>query len=246
MNTNSRSRRPSIKSSRKNRNSNPIPDVAEVCTNVAAAAVEVQSSTLPTPRVKKSRNTKLKSPNNPVTEPLPPVPEESEPVSSRPNERVRKQLLTKDALEQQFSQFQNILENEIKLSREDKQRKVGVRLFRDLLRDLKKLKTSSLKAMKIPKKRTNTSESGFMKPVPVSKEIAQFAGWSENDLKSRVDVTNYLCEYIRTNNLQNPNDRRQIIPDENLRRILNFDKDKSTVSYPEMQGHIQHHFQKSN
>ena len=85
-----------------------------------------------------------------------------------------------------------------------------------------------------------------MKPVKISVEMAKFTGWDKDELKSRVDVTKYLCQYIRDNNLQNPKDKRQILTDSKLQKLLRFDPKKETepLTYFRLQTQLKSHFLK--
>jgi chromatin remodeling complex protein RSC6 len=80
-----------------------------------------------------------------------------------------------------------------------------------------------------------------MKPVRISNEMASFTKWDPSQLYSRVDVTKFLCAYIKTNQLQNPEDRRKIVCDEKLSSLLKLDSNYS-LTYPGLQQHIQQHF----
>jgi len=85
--------------------------------------------------------------------------------------------------------------------------------------------------------------SGFLKPVSVSSEMQKFTGWNTDELHSRVDVTKYICDYIKNNDLQNPEDRRQIVPDSKLKKLLNIKGVmKDPLHYYNLQTHIKHHF----
>ena len=84
-----------------------------------------------------------------------------------------------------------------------------------------------------------------MKPVGISGEMCKFTGWGTDELKSRVDVTKYICNYIREKDLQNPEDRRQIIPDKKLSGLLGVDKaslKEEPLTYYSLQRRIQPHF----
>jgi chromatin remodeling complex protein RSC6 len=98
--------------------------------------------------------------------------------------------------------------------------------------------------MKKTKVNGASNGSGFMKPVKISKEMAKFTGWDGRELKSRVDVTKYLCNYIKNNDLQNEADRRQIKPDKKLAKLLNYDekKDGCPLTYFYLQKKMQPHF----
>jgi chromatin remodeling complex protein RSC6 len=75
--------------------------------------------------------------------------------------------------------------------------------------------------------------------------MADFAGWDPSELKSRVDVTRYLCAYIRENGLQNPDDRRKIVVDNKLKDLLNYgDNESEPLTYPNLQRVIQPLFER--
>lgn len=135
------------------------------------------------------------------------------------------------------------------LRESDKKGPIGLKNLKSLSRQIRQLRTDASKNIKVRKQfnKENSKTSGFMKPVSVSKEICSFAGWKENELHSRVDVTKFICDYIRTNNLQNPSDRRQIKPDKKLRSLLKLkESDKEEpLTYYSLQRHIQPHFTKN-
>jgi hypothetical protein len=76
---------------------------------------------------------------------------------------------------------------------------------------------------------SKNQNSGLLKPVEVSAEIAKFAGWEEKELHSRVDVTKVICEYIRKHDLQKPTNKKNILPDNVLKILLNWDEDKESM-----------------
>jgi hypothetical protein len=84
-----------------------------------------------------------------------------------------------------------------------------------------------------------------LKPVHISKELAKFTGWDHNELRSRVDVTKYICNYIKEKNLQDPTDKRNIRveDDGNLKKLLKYDgKDKKPLTYYRLQTYLKSHF----
>jgi len=62
--------------------------------------------------------------------------------------------------------------------------------------------------------------SGLLKPVRVSEQMSLFAGWDKDELHSRVDVTKAICDYIKKNNLQKQSNKKTILPDEVLQKLL--------------------------
>lgn len=81
------------------------------------------------------------------------------------------------------------------------------------------------------KKTRDVSNSGFMKPVSVTEPMRKFLGLGDNELTRRLDITKTLCDYIKTHNLQNPQDRRIIVPDDKLRQLLGLGQDESLTYY---------------
>lgn len=59
--------------------------------------------------------------------------------------------------------------------------------------------------------------SAFMKPMQVSNALARVVG---NGPMPRTEVMKKLWEYIKKHKLQDPKNKRNIIPDNNLKEIL--------------------------
>lgn len=62
------------------------------------------------------------------------------------------------------------------------------------------------------------SKSSFLSPTRVKRKMALFAGWGPHELKTRVDITKVLCNYIRVNNLTV--NKKMINPDAQLQDLL--------------------------
>jgi chromatin remodeling complex protein RSC6 len=86
--------------------------------------------------------------------------------------------------------------------------------------------------------------SGFAKPTKLSNELCEFLGTPIDTMMPRTEVTRILNEYIKTNKLQDPEDRRKIIPDEKLKKILTL-TEGVPLSYFSLQSSIKNHFLKS-
>jgi chromatin remodeling complex protein RSC6 len=155
---------------------------------------------------------------------------------------------TNETLDETFDDIIKQIDSEIENLRNGQSKIVGVKFLRSLNKKIKhlKLKTSRTVKQKTKgvRKNVNNTNSGFLKPVKISKEMGKFTGWGQNDLHSRVDVTKYICKYIKDNNLQNPSDRRQIIADNKLSKLLNYDssKDDKPLTYYRIQSYIKPHF----
>lgn len=163
----------------------------------------------------------------------------------------QRRVVTKESVLTDFETLLSDLEREIESLRDTntkdtKARKAkGVKFLKSVTKNIKTLRNDASRVMRTRKQSTrpkNTS-SGFMKPVQISSEMAKFTGWEPDVPRSRVDVTKYLCQYIRENDLQNPEDRRIIRPDSQLKTLLNIqDGSKDPLTYYSLQKSIQHHF----
>jgi chromatin remodeling complex protein RSC6 len=96
---------------------------------------------------------------------------------------------------------------------------------------------------KVQKKRQNAknSPSGFAKPNKISDELCDFIGEPHGTEKSRTDITRFINAYIKEHSLNKPENKRFILPDDKLRKILNVDA-KEEINYFILQKLISHHF----
>jgi chromatin remodeling complex protein RSC6 len=93
-------------------------------------------------------------------------------------------------------------------------------------------------ASKIDKAGTTATKKpnpALMKPLQPSNELAAVVGSSP---LPRTEVVSKVWEYIKANNLQNPENKREILADERLRAIFGG---KSKVSKFEMNKHFAQH-----
>jgi upstream activation factor subunit UAF30 len=89
--------------------------------------------------------------------------------------------------------------------------------------------------MKTPEKKTSAGKaSGLLKPLQPSQELAAVIG---SGPLPRGKVVSKVWDYIRSHNLQNPENRREILADDKLRKV--FGKDKVTMF--EMNKHLAQH-----
>ena len=168
------------------------------------------------------------------------------------DEEVKEKRIKKDNNpELMLEQFNESIDFFTKLSDNLKNNTpINQRLFNANVKKLQLLRQKTIKLLTkgVRLKKTKVvKSSGFMKPVKISEELCKFAGWDVNDTHSRIDVTNLLCSYIKTKNLQDPKFKKNIIPDDKLCSILNYDPTLSQepLTYCLMQRLIQPHFIKS-
>ncbi len=208
----------------------PVEEVVE-----DVAAVEVVEA----PKVKKTTKKNKKSATTTA-----PVAETTEKVVKK------RRTVDRDSVIASFEDIIALVDGEIEniRSASDSKSRGGVKFLRSLNKSLKQLQKDTTRVMKQKRRNPNrpkNTTSGFMKPVNISADMAKFTGWNADELKSRVDVTKYICNYIREKDLQNPEDRRQILPDKKLSALLGVDakslKDEP-LTYYSLQKRIQPHF----
>lgn len=106
------------------------------------------------------------------------------------------------------------------------------------LRDLTGKQLKQLERKK--KKNGNKGPSGFTKPTLISNELSTFLGKSPETHMARTEVTKALTQYIKEHNLQDANDKRTILPDNKLSKLLKCNNDK--VTYFNLQRFLKPHF----
>ncbi len=90
--------------------------------------------------------------------------------------------------------------------------------------------------------KNKTRKTGLTKPMNISQELADFIKADVNAKIARTDVTKRISSYIKDNNLQNPDDKRVIIPNECLKNLFKDYDDTSQLTYFNLQKFISHHY----
>ena len=149
-----------------------------------------------------------------------------------PSGRTRR-IVTPESVEDSFAALINDITSEISRQRENKTAETvaNTRVLRQFLKQIRQLKGDSQRmAKKTRKPRKQTEPSGFLQKIEISDEMADFIGVEHGTRLNSPECSSMLHKYIVANNLQNPKDRRHIIPDEALTKLLNYD------SRPEEEG----------
>lgn len=99
---------------------------------------------------------------------------------------------------------------------------------------------------KTERKRANarSNPNGFAKPSKITDELCDFLGVAKGTEMSRTDVTRKVNAYIKEHNLNKPENRRIILPDAKLRKILAVKADEE-VSYFSLQKYLSRCFVKA-
>lgn len=113
-------------------------------------------------------------------------------------------------------------------------------VLKQVAKDYEKVK-KIVDKMQMKREKSRKSPSGFAKPNKISDELCDFIGVPHGTEKSRTDITRYINNYVKEHNLNKPTNRRIILPDEKLKKILNV-KDDEEVTFFILQRLISHHF----
>src|SRR4029078_13710436 len=81
---------------------------------------------------------------------------------------------------------------------------------------------------------------GLARPVQPSADLAKITG---NDPLPRSQVVSKVWDHIRKNNLQNPQNKREIVADETLKKVFGG---KDRVSMFEMNKHLSNHLKSAS
>ena len=109
---------------------------------------------------------------------------------------------------------------------------------------VQKMQNKALKSQNKPK--PNRKPCGFARPSPVSKEMCDFLKVAHDTMVSRTDVTKALISYIKEHGLQNPQNKRQILPDETLYKLFGEESKSVELTYFTMQKYVNRHFPKTD
>jgi len=160
----------------------------------------------------------------------------------------RKKITIENYLEK-CNELLELLDGEVE--RKQKEREKGTRVFRSIRKTVRELKTDAPKLANTRRK-TYTGEkrvSGLELKCKITPELADFMHLPHEATPSRNDITNAICAYIHLRqdekrpqvlewadmnpggkrNLQNPQDRMKILPDEKLEKLLGYNLYKSDV-----------------
>ena len=87
----------------------------------------------------------------------------------------------------------------------------------------------------------NKSPSGFSKPGPISDELRTFLGVGKDELVARTEVTKKINTYCREKGLQDKNDKRKLLPDKTLTKLLRIGKGDE-LTFFNLQKYMKVHF----
>lgn len=161
--------------------------------------------------------------------------------------RSTRRVVTRETVAETGTQLIDFINAEVERVRAGEKGAGGVRFLKSVVKQVKgyNADVARLTKQKQKNKRVQNTNSGFLKPVKISSEMCDFTGWDESELKSRVEVTKFICDYIKENDLQKPEDRRVILADKKLSKLLNYDSKKDgDLRYFDVQRYLKPHFVK--
>ena len=132
--------------------------------------------------------------------------------------------------------------------------KEQINVFRGLVKQLDVLEKQLNKDSKVALKKMSGRKqkllpngekplNGFSKPGNVSDELRKFLGLGSDELIARVDVTKAITKYCNDNDLTNKSDKRILIPDTKLSKLLRIDSStKEDLTYFNLQKYLKIHF----
>jgi chromatin remodeling complex protein RSC6 len=144
--------------------------------------------------------------------------------------------------EQLTEQFKNVLDTLTTF-------KHSMTALQTQIKFLEKGVTKELKQVhsKIKKKKEiQRKPSGFATPSMISNELCNFMGKEPNSKIARTEVTKFVIQYIKDKQLQYKENKKIIVPDDNLSKLLGVENDNETViTYFNIQRYMNKHFIKS-
>jgi len=94
---------------------------------------------------------------------------------------------------------------------------------------------------KCKKKNDKKKASGFAVPTPITNELSAFLGLPNDSHIARTDVTSQVIAYVKSNDLQNPANKKQIFPNEALGGLLQA-PEGDVITFFNIQTYLKKHF----
>jgi len=137
------------------------------------------------------------------------------------------------------------LDEIIEKKRKNKNTIQGINSLLKLRKKLRKVRGQTERVIKVSRTRNgkNSNNHEFSKKYKVSRELYEFLGLEGEEMLSRIDICRAICVYVNHEeeekreemlkwrhlnplfrNLQNPQNKKVIIPDERLSRLLRYDE----------------------
>jgi chromatin remodeling complex protein RSC6 len=122
-----------------------------------------------------------------------------------------------ELLEKEIGRNNNLLDKSIYV-------KENIKFLRLICKKTKQIHTDVKKLSKKVNKKGNNHSGGFTIKLKITNELAEFLGLELGSLITRAETTKLIQKYIIDNNLQNPENKREIFPNKSLTSLLKYDK----------------------
>ena len=138
----------------------------------------------------------------------------------------------------EFSELVTMADTMLQMAREFKNR-LG-KLEKSVTKEQKQME-KKIRGKKRRATNPDSQPSGFAKPGPVSQELRKFLDLGADELIARTEVTKAINAYCKKHNLQNSDDKRKILPDAPLRKLLKMKK-TDELTFFNLQTYLKVHF----
>ena len=189
-------------------------------------------------KAKKSSNPKSKAKKVQKVEKPVEVPKVEEPAPVQEDIVAPAPEVSETPYAEQFAELMTMADTFLTMARAFKAH--AQKLEKQVHRDHKQLQ----KRVKGKRKRQTDPDappSGFAKPGPVSDELRSFLNLGKDELIARTAVTQAINAYCKEHNLQNKDDKRKIIPDAPMRKLLKLNKGDE-LTFFNLQTYLKVHF----
>ena len=78
-------------------------------------------------------------------------------------------------------------------------------------------------------------------PMNISSELLKYLGKSSGTKMTKSEAMKSVSERVKSDGLQNPENKRQFTPNKALAKVLNM-KNAKTITFVELNKHLAHHF----
>ena len=94
----------------------------------------------------------------------------------------------------------------------------------------------------------NAPPTGFQKPIDITPELSVFMGTPVGQKVARTAVTKQITAYCKEHGLQNPEDKRILLPDKVLLKLLTYNPKKvaEPLTFFNLQKYVKHHYPKKD
>lgn len=148
--------------------------------------------------------------------------------------------VTENTLEKLLDSFSSIIQT---MSSFKSQITVLQQQLKILEKDTKRHVKSLERELKKRRPKGQRKPSGFAQPIHISKELCSFLKKPTGTQVARTEVTQHLIQYIKENNLQNQENKKVIIPDAKLKKLLSIGK-SDELTFFNIQSYMNKHFVK--